>query len=433
MGSFELPPSEQSQLNPPVLDRAEKKSPRETQQSYLEEEYEDGYDNIINRTEYCESTIAYYVSEMSDSREAHGSRKWLSMSWDLAHDDVFGTVIDQWKESRQAQLFTQRPITGQYQERLRKYSNEDITCQRALFLEQLLDESAQIFGIQDEARREQEKEKILSEFWIAIYTRVKEMRIKALLDEREALETDLEQVRNGMIRFLQVKYPGMVSNAAIQRMQQVPVVLMDRYIAPEHLPTVGGTYRDDPPFIEIAGSIPAFGRKNQRTKSDLSHELFHAVSGHGQKLERAFTQIRRIEGEEKRLDCVGSARRVGVKRHDQRYLWLNEAITERLSGRFSNTPFKKQGYKTEQRALDILIEEHGIDENDLIRWYFSDGDSDDMEQEIFKKYPYLLQTLESVHSMVEVVDHPLMSISLKKAGLVGEKSMRQALKPKLNQ
>lgn len=432
MGLFESPSSEQSKLNPPIVDREKKKSHREIQQTYLENEYEDGFDNIINRTEYLESTIAHYASEMSDSREARGSKKWESMAWDLANDDQIGSVIDQWKESTQARLFTHRPVIQTHQDALNTYKNDKIR-QRAVFLEQLLDESVEIFGISEETKQDKEKEGILSEFWIAIYTRVKEMRMQTLLDEREAMEAELERVRSGMIRFLQVKYPGMVSNAAIERMQQVPVVLMDRYIAPEHQPAIGGTYRDDPPFIEIAGSVPKLGRKNQKTKSDLSHELFHAVSGHGQKRERAFSIIKKKGGESKNHECVVSARRVGVKRRDQRYVWLNEAITERLSGRFSNTPFKQQGYQTEQRALDILIKEHGINENDLMRWYFSDGESDEMEQEIFKKYPYLLQTLESVQNMVEAASQSLMPISLKKAGLASEKSMRQALKPKIKQ
>lgn len=421
---FELPSTEQLK---------KEKGHREIQQTYLEEEYEDGLDNIINRTEYLESTIAHCVSEMSDSRDARGSKKWESMAWDLANDDQIGSVIDQWKETTQARLFTHRSISIESQEILRKHIENDVIRQRAVFLEQLLDKSVEIFGIEEETEQDKEKESMLTEFWIAIYTRVKEMRMKALLDEREALEAELERVRNGMIRFLQVKYPGMVSNAAIERMQQVPVVLMDRYIAPEHQPVIAGTYRDDPPFIEIAGSTLKFGRKNQMIKSDLSHELFHAVSGHGQKRERAFTQIRKIEGKDKRFDCVQSGRRYGVKRDDQRYLWLNEAITERLSARFTNTAFKQQGYKTEQRALDILIEEHNIDENDLMRWYFSEGESEEMEHMVFKKYPHLLETLESVQSMVEFSGRPLLPASLKQVGFVSEESMRQALKPKLHQ
>ncbi len=365
-----------------------------TQEEIWGFQLDNDYDQIIEKKAGSTSLIKQYAQWL-----ALGQRhQWNRMMVGLLKDEQFGPMIDQWKVSGN-ELFSATPVEELDQQLVTFLENEEL-IHRAAVLDGFLSKTQQLC-----TQNSPEALGPINEYWVMLYKHWKSIRLGELQQVSKESQSYISESRQALSQFISEEFPGFASNEGVERVSLIPTnIRNDFMLGFEYNPPAGCYVDSTSPFGPAIMLWESYARRGVKDLefgySFFGHEATHAFSGHGSQEKREKSNIGSVNH---RSDVI-SDRRVGVGRWGK-YVWLNEALTERLTIRFTEKQFNRKheswAYAFERSLLEHLLNVLNIDEKELYRWYFTEGDDTDVVRMLSNHYPQLLPILEALELELE--------------------------------
>ena len=229
--------------------------------------------------------------------------------------------------------------------------------------------------------------KLIVILWATIFNSIKRKRIKVLRERLERALPEIQEVKNKIIA-----YDGdVISEQALQRVREIPVIFGDEYIEYGTIYEYGrGVYMDDaqPPYVRVSGKTTL---DSSLTRRNISHELLHVRSGHGESAGVTSSDSDRH---------VVAQRRIGIySPGTPSTCWFNEAITEEKNGALMDVPRNERSYPKSRKIKDAFESALQIDQKDIDEWYGTEGDDMLIVTKLKQKYPNLFVVLERIEEL----------------------------------
>lgn len=392
-------------------ERPEKIDDLEFQSRTLRKRWTNFVGDIINKnfqSRFIDDDLARFVEKLQWTKKTNHDLDvggWTNMALDLAFDEKLGQAIDEYRTAGTLEKSVPGEPAGEEREaiisgaikkdkRSSDPDKQDKIKARVLFLENLLNETSKRFSSEhkdpgSQGNQSKDQKETLISLWSDIFSRFIEMRVQASQGRLKELLPKINEVKQEIIDYLKENYFGIVSPEGLARVKDVRVWLGDEYLECGRDIIRPASYNGEtvPPVIYVAGVFSS----GKRFRKHLAHELIHASSGHGNPKEF------KGEGNNPNRHIIAK-RRVGLS-DQKKNVWLNEALTEELSSRANNIPEDRLLYPRERLTLNKLLENQLIKEEDLMRWYFIEGDDGAGKERLQALYPDFFPKLATIQNM----------------------------------
>lgn len=306
-----------------------------------------------------------------------------SMMVDMVSDPNIAHIIDENRQSLILPHIFDRDISSEVDTIYSELSEGDNdTKERLQFLERLFDSTSEYFQT-SWSERDSEQADLNIVIWGDLLSRFRQMRIEVIRRRFEQFLPEINRQKQEIARYYHEDKANTVSANGIGRLRDVNITIGDEYLdsGTEEFGWPDASYNSRKDSIHIQGR-EALDRDG--LSRILGHEFTHVVSGHGEKTGQS-------EGSS---DHIVSRVRVGIGEH----AWLNEALTETLYRERIATPDDERSYPIEREMMKQLLLAYSMDRRDLEEWYFTEGNSEEVQVKLEKKYPKLFPALERMKS-----------------------------------
>lgn len=374
------------------------------QETQLRERWDKFVSPIINKghnPEQANDDLSWFTQKFQKTKkEMLGMNPggWTNMLIDLASDAELSNKIDQWRENKITEFIKQTPLEEDREMIINHAINQvdgldeqpdeqNKINLRSLFLEKLLNNTTEHFSQPEEARDENQ-ELIISSFWSEIVDRFVDMRVETCKKRFQELLPMINKNKQDTLQGLNREGEASPSQEGDKRVKDVMIWIGDEYLESGSGWNNLGSYNAnlEQPRISIAGNISLNETKFNEV---LGHELIHVASGH----KNAPTDNISKESQEQHVVSKQQIGLSGVTSNN----WLDEAITEMQNGKAKDIPSNQLLYSTERHVLQKLMENINMDENDLLRWYYFEGDDSSIKAELQSKYPDFFDNLSFIN------------------------------------